>query len=315
MNATAPLTFKEPTAEVQQANTLATTSLTMAQGMIIDSREGYQAAADEVVELRGRWKKIDEQRKHLKEPYLEGCRRIDEFFREPLQRLADAAELVKGRMLTFKREEDRKAEEARRQQEAEARARREELERQQREAAERERQARLEAERVEREARERAEAEARAAREEAERLAAAGDAEAAARAEAEAQAARERGEAEAQAARDRAAQEALEAQQQASQVQDAIDLAALEPALPVAQSAATAHGISGRKVWKVLSIDKAQLVAAAAKALESGDDSLLAYLVVDEKALNGIAKALKSSARVPGVTFGEDTILATTGRR
>ena len=98
-----------------------------------------------------------------------------------------------------------------------------------------------------------------------------------------------------------------------------MDLAEVAPAMPAVVSQAKAAGVSTRKTWKVKSIDKAALVVAAAKAIESGDDDkaqqLLAYLSVDESALNGVARSLKGAARVPGVVFGEVSNLATTGRR
>lgn len=312
---TTPLVFADPTADVAEATRVANASYELASGMLIDSAEGYQDAANELVDLRQRWIAVEKQRVHLKEPHLEGCRRIDAFFKVPLDRLASAADVIKQRMLVFKTAEDRKAEEARRAEEQRRRAEREKLEREQREAAAREREAREEAERVAREARERAEAEARAAREAAAAAAAKGDQEARERAEAAEQAARDRATAEAEAARQKAAEAALHAQQQAAEAQDKLDLVDLEPAPPAVVSSASARGVASRRTWVVLSVDKVALVQAAAAALERGDDSLLAYLVVDEKVLGGIAKSLKGAARVPGVTFGERTTLASTGRR
>ena len=56
---------------------------------------------------------------------------------------------------------------------------------------------------------------------------------------------------------------------------------------------------------------------AAGKALEANpaDDTLLAYLDVNESALGQVAKALKGAARVPGCVFKEVESLAVTGRR
>jgi hypothetical protein len=87
------------------------------------------------------------------------------------------------------------------------------------------------------------------------------------------------------------------------------------PAALVPVSQARAAGVSGRKTWKVDSVDKRALVIAAGKAAEAGNDDLLAYLDVNESALNAIAKGLKGAARVAGVVFREVTTLATTGRR
>src|SRR5690606_38026433 len=99
-------TTTQPPAEVVQATRVATAAFANAQDLVIDSPTAYQAAAEELTVLRSRWKAIEDQRKHLKEPYLEGGRRIDAFFKVPLDRLAEAADLVKRGMLVFQRAED-----------------------------------------------------------------------------------------------------------------------------------------------------------------------------------------------------------------
>ena len=309
----------QPPIEVTKATQMANTLFTSAQAMVIDSPEGYAAAGEELVDLRARWKAIEAQRVHLKEPYLEGGRRIDAFFSVPLKRLEEAANLVKDRMLVFQRAEDDRVARERAEREASERAEREALERAQREAAERERAAREEAERLQREAKARADAESAEQKRLADEARGAGDEAAAAAAEAAARAAQDRADQEAAAARERAEQEAIAAQHQANEAQAALDLAEVAPPMPAVQSGARAHGVATRKTWKVKSVDKVQLVVAAAKAIEQRDqdkaDQLLAYLLVDEAALNGVARSLKGAARVPGVVFGEVSNLAATGRR
>lgn len=76
------------------------------------------------------------------------------------------------------------------------------------------------------------------------------------------------------------------------------------PPLPVV-SAPQAAGISGRKTWKVSSVDKAQLIIACAQRLANGDDSLLPYLEVNASELATTARALKANTRIPGVTVEE----------
>jgi len=344
-----PLAMPAPP-EVARAMTQVVAMETSAAAIVIDSPVMYEAAAEELRDIRTRWKEVEAHRVHLKEPFLEGSRRIDEFFRTPLARLEALGEQLKTRMVTFRDAEDRKVREA---QEAEARrqaAERAEQQRIQREAQERERQAQAQAtaarELAERQAREAAEAaeaaqrQAREAAEAAQREAArkvaeaqaAGNAEAAAAAEADAQAARDRAaqeaaaaqaaaeaaQAEAQAVADAAQREAeaasLAAQQEAEAAQQAMDLADVAPVAAMVVSGAKAAGISGRETWKLKAVDKRALVIAAAKALESGDDSLLVYLLTDDKALNGIARALKGAARVPGCTFGPETTLSARSR-
>lgn len=306
-----------PTAEmpeVKRALTQANMLYTAAEVVIIDSPEMYRTAADELNALRGKWRAMEDQRKHLKEPFLEGGRRIDEFFKAPLERIAAAGKLIESRMVEYKTEQDRIAEEKRRAAEELARREREELERQQREAEEEARKAREQAEREAREARERADAERRQREAEAEAARKAGDEEAARRAEEDARSAQEQAEREAEAARQRAQEIEAEQAQKAAEAQAQLDIAEVAPVV-VEQSAAVATGVSARTTWKVKSVDKAALVKAAAEQLAAGDDTLLAYLLVDEKALNGVARALKSAARVPGVVFAPETSMAATGRR
>lgn len=312
----APALVTSASPELASALKSADRMLATATALVIDSPEMYEAAAEELVDARGRWKAIEAQRVHLKEPFLEGCKRIDDLFRVPLDRLAQSADVLKRGMVVFKDAEDKKADDARRAAEATARAEREEQERIQREAAAREQAARDEAARVAREAQQRADRERAEAADRQRAAEAAGNAEAAAAAQAEQAAAQERADAEAAQARVAAELVAAESQQAAEAAQVSMDLAEVAPTAVVPVSRAQASGVSGRKTWKVKGeVDKAALVKGAAEALARGDDSLLAYLLVDESALNKIAGALKAAARVPGVVFGEVTTLAATGRR
>jgi hypothetical protein len=310
----APL-VTQPPPEVVQAEQLANRQFAAAQQLVVDSPEGYEAAAGDLVDLRERWKAIEKQRVYLKEPFLEGGRRIDAFFKVPLDRLAEAAEVVKSHMLVFKQAEDARVQAEREKREAEERAERERLEAIQREAEQRQREAEEAAKAEEAAARKR-EADALA---EQERIAAAarkaGD-EAAAKAADEAAAkAREEAEAEVAASKAKAAAVAAEAAQASEAAQAELEIAEVAPPVPVVASRAVASGVAARKTWKVKSVDKRALVIAAGKAAEAGDETLLAYLDVNETALNGVARALKAAARVAGVVFAEVSSLASTGRR
>lgn len=68
--------------------------------------------------------------------------------------------------------------------------------------------------------------------------------------------------------------------------------------MPAVAAAPKPAGISSRGRWKVTSIDKAALVAAAAATPD-----LLRYLKVDEQALAQYATLMKAEARIPGITF------------
>ncbi len=91
--------------------------------------------------IKAKFNEIDGHRKHLKEPYLEGCRRVDEFFRAPLQFLKEAESNAKKQLINYENEQERIAREKQRKLEAEARKKREALEakaRAEREKADRE---------------------------------------------------------------------------------------------------------------------------------------------------------------------------------
>lgn len=304
--------------EVQRAIDSAKAMAKHSLAIVIDGPAMYQVAADQLVEFRNTYKEIEAQRVFLKAPFLEGCRRIDALFGEPAKVVEDAGNELKARMLVFQRAEDAKAAEAQRLADEAARAERDALQAQQAAAAERQRLADEEAARIRAEAQARADEERAQAERDAKALRDAGEhemADAAAAAGAAAQAEADRA---AREADERAAAERLAAQQQAEDAQTALDLAELAPQLPVVKSAAVAAGVSTRKTWKLASVDKAALVAAAGKALADGDEDkaaqLLAYLVVDETALNRVAGALKGAARVPGCVFHEVANLAATGR-
>jgi hypothetical protein len=138
--------------------------LTRASGIKIDTDADYVAAADFANECKGMLEKEDADRVELKKDFLAGCRRIDAYFRNPINLYDQAFKTVKAAMLVYD-ERKRKAAEAEQRRLAEVR-RQEELEQQRRERAVQER---IQAEeRARREAQERADAEQRARTEAAE---------------------------------------------------------------------------------------------------------------------------------------------------
>lgn len=73
-------------------------------------------------------------------------------------------------------------------------------------------------------------------------------------------------------------------------------IAAPAPFVPVAPAAPKVEGLSHRSVWKFEVVDKALIPAE--------------YLVVDEKAIGGVVRALKGNTRIPGVrVFEESTVI------
>lgn len=72
------------------------------------------------------------------------------------------------------------------------------------------------------------------------------------------------------------------------------------PVVNVAPAAPTVAGIVERKVWKARVVDP-NLVPRE-------------YLIVNEKALDAIAKGLKEMAKIPGVEFFTETVMSASGR-
>ena len=168
MSETEPLSLNAlahlPLAVISQADAAAVRALSVT----IITDEDYGKAADFILDVKALGKKIDEDRVGLKKPFLDGCKRIDEAFRGPIQACLDAEKAVKKTMLAYddrkRREreaEQRRQEEERKRLEAEARER----QRQEQEAKDRAAQAGLHAERQRREAAEAAAEAARAAQE------------------------------------------------------------------------------------------------------------------------------------------------------
>ncbi|GAA0721566.1 hypothetical protein [Dokdonella soli] len=273
--------------EAQKAQSEADSMFAVVDAYDVDSPAMYEAAGAELQTIRAKFAAIEKQRVHVKEPFLEGCRRIDAFFKVPLDRLTDAGNLLKGRMLTFQQSEREKAEKARREAEEAARKERAEQERIRREAEEKERQIRAAAA----EAQRKADAEAAAARK-------AGDEEAARAAEEAARIAAEE-----------AAQAASACVAEAEQAHQQIELAEIAPVAVPAVIAPKAAGIGTRENWKAEVVDFAALVTAAAAALANGDTTLLGYLQADTKAIGQVARALKAQARIPGVRiYAEESL-------
>ena len=141
----------------------------------------------------------------------------------------------------------------------------------------------------------RREAEAKLAAERAQAEQAAREAE---RAEREAQAAARNAATEAE--RNAAAQAAAEAANAREEAQLQIELAEVAP-MPVIAEPPKPEGISTRQTYKAEVTDLRALVLGAAERAQRGDDSLLAFLMPDTKALAGAARAMRNKLNVPGV--------------
>lgn len=247
--------------EVATATQLAQASYEVALAVEIDSPEMLSIAGDELREITGKRKQIEEMRLSLTRPLDESKKRIMDLFRAPTERLEQAEALLRNGVLTYQQAERAKADALRREQEAKLAAERADAERAQREA-----------ERAEHEAREAA----RHAATEQERAAAN---------EAAALAAAQREEAQAK-----------------------VEIAEIAP-MPVIAEAPKADGVSTRQTWKAEVSDFRALVLAAAERAQRGDESLLAFLTPDTKALAGAARSMRNKLLVPGVrVYAEESL-------
>lgn len=114
----------------QQAVALATEAQSIKNrsvSVVVRSPREYELVAAERGKIKAKYKEIEARRVDLKAPALETCRRIDEFFREPLQFLKDADKTIEKAMLGYQEEERRAAAEEQRKREEEARKQREEI--------------------------------------------------------------------------------------------------------------------------------------------------------------------------------------------
>jgi len=110
-------------------------SLAHAESMSVTNADEYQAAADEVMAIKSKWKEIEDARKALKQPVDEAAKRIQAFFKPPLDFLTKAEGIIKRKMVEWKSEQDRIAREEQRKAEEKARKERERLEREAAKAA------------------------------------------------------------------------------------------------------------------------------------------------------------------------------------
>ena len=128
--------------EVATASQIAQASYDVALAVQIDSPEMLAIASDELREITGKRKQIEEMRLSLTRPLDESKKRIMDLFRAPTERLEQAEKLLRKGVLTYQQAEREKVEKARREAEAKLAAERAEAERAQREAERAEREAR-----------------------------------------------------------------------------------------------------------------------------------------------------------------------------
>jgi hypothetical protein len=270
------------------AKTRASAALERVKAFKIVTTEDYAAAAAMLAQIKGQWKEVDGQREELKAPSLEACRRVENFFRDPLKFLKDGEAILKQKITVYDTEQERLRREEQRRAEEAARREREAKEAAAREAA---RKAQEAADAARREAEAKRQAEEKARR--------------------EAEEARVRGDREAAAAADRAAQlaakEAARFDTRAERVESAgaekvasLQMAASAVVAPVIQRATPkVSGLTMRDVWKFEVTDPSKINAA--------------FLMPDEQKIRKQVAALKADAAAiigPGVRIWSEKVPA-----
>jgi septal ring factor EnvC (AmiA/AmiB activator) len=120
--------------EASQASRIAESSYEIALAIDIDSPAMLAIASDELRDIVGKRKQIEELRLSLTRPLDESKRRIMDLFRVPTDRLEQAEKLLRTGVLTYQQAEREKAEKLRREAEAKLAAEMAEQARIQREA-------------------------------------------------------------------------------------------------------------------------------------------------------------------------------------
>ncbi len=282
--------------------------LSSARAITIDGPDMYQMAAGELQQIKRKAKDLEEQRVGLVTPLNSVVKKINDMFRAPLEFLSQAEVTIKGAMITYDREQERIAAEARRKAEEAAARERSRLEAEAAAAAAKakaeEDRLRAEADAAERAAQRARDEEARL-RAEAEEAARAGDRARAAELEAKAKAESSA----AQAADIAAAKADSKADSKASEVraEEIRGQAAMVQAAPVsiASSIPKTAGIHGKTKWKGRVKNKMDLIRFVA-----ANPQFIELLDANESAINKMAGALKSAMIVDGVEVYEERQIA-----
>jgi len=294
----------------------ATSAVSIAESYVIDSPEMRAAAYSDISAWKKKKTALDEERMKVSRPLLEAQRALNAMFKAPMDRLDEAIRIASVPLLVYDNKVREEAAAERRKQEAIAEAERKRLA--DIEAAER-RKAAEEAAAAQRaidEEKRKAEEAIAAAAKEDERLRQ--QAEAAARS-GDIEAQREAEELAAENARKAqeaafAAQIEVENKQKAAalaahEAQERANAAALAAATTSAQSVEEADTKGSRATWKGKCTDKMALLKFVV-----ANPAFIHLVVVDEKALNAQAKAMKSAMQIDGcMAYQERTLVASRG--
>jgi hypothetical protein len=93
---------------IKQEELASAVMLSECKTITIVDQESYNCAAEILAKIKGRLKWLEENRKSLKQPILEAGRRIDDFFRVPMDGYSQAKNILDAGLLTFEADEERK---------------------------------------------------------------------------------------------------------------------------------------------------------------------------------------------------------------
>jgi hypothetical protein len=108
---TTTLTLQQPDQAAMARS--ADSALAMVEGFEVNDGATYELAAEELTGIKRRAAALDEQRKSITKPLDDAKKAVMDLFRGPLDLLTRAEGILKGKMLTYQQEEQRKANEAR----------------------------------------------------------------------------------------------------------------------------------------------------------------------------------------------------------
>jgi uncharacterized membrane protein YqiK len=120
----------DPTTDEKATHLIQVATETKSQALALQVRtpREYEQVSEFRKAVKAKFNEIEGYRTYLKEPYLEGGRRVDEFFKPALTSLKESEDAIKTRLLGYEAEQRRIAAEEQRKLDEKARKEREALE-------------------------------------------------------------------------------------------------------------------------------------------------------------------------------------------
>lgn len=109
------------------AQTKAEAALERAESLTITDAATYEGATEDLKAIKAKYREIEAERKALKQPIDEAARRVQSFFKPPLDFLTKAEGVIKRKLSDYSREQQRIQQEAQRKADEAARKERERL--------------------------------------------------------------------------------------------------------------------------------------------------------------------------------------------